>query len=59
MELLAEIEARIDFDDEVPPVDTQKLSTAVQDVQQAVEEALGTARRGRVLQGGVQVPYWR
>lgn len=55
VELLAEIEARIDFDDEVPPVDTDKLSAAVADVQQSVEDALQTARRGRVLRGGVQV----
>ena len=55
VELLAEIEARIDFDDEVPPVDTDQLSVAVSDVQQAVEDALATARRGRVLRGGVQV----
>jgi tRNA modification GTPase len=55
VELLAEIEARIDFDDEVPPVDTAKLKEAVADVQQAVEEALTTARRGRVLRQGIQV----
>lgn len=55
VELLAEIEARIDFDDEIPPVDTEQLSEAVSDVQQAVEDALQTARRGRVLRGGVQV----
>jgi tRNA modification GTPase len=55
VELLAEIEARIDFDDEVPPVDTAKLTAAVANVQRSVEEALQTARRGRVLHTGVQV----
>lgn len=55
IELLAEIEARIDFDDEVPPVDSATLSAAVAEVQAALEAALATSRRGRVLRSGIQV----
>lgn len=55
VELLAEIEARIDFDDEVPPVDSATLSLAVAEVQAALEAALATSRRGRVLRTGIQV----
>ena len=55
VELLAEVEARIDFDDEVPPVDAAALSGDVAAVQAALETALATSRRGRVLRSGIQV----
>lgn len=55
VELLAEVEARIDFDDEVPPVDAAALSGDVAAVQAALEAALATSRRGRVLRSGIQV----
>ena len=54
VELLAEIEARIDFDDEIPPMDSVKLSADVAEVQAALEAALATSRRGRVLRSGIQ-----
>lgn len=55
VDLLAEIEARIDFDDEVPAIDSAKLSADVAAVQAALEAALATSRRGRVLRTGIQV----
>lgn len=53
--LLAELEAMIDFEEDVPDSDMQRLQQRVQEVGEGVQQALGTASRGRLLTAGLQV----
>ncbi|XP_057859356.2 uncharacterized protein LOC131068198 isoform X2 [Cryptomeria japonica] len=54
IEMLAEIEARLDFDDEMPPLDTRLLISRINEMWQQVHQALETANRGQLLQTGLQ-----
>ena len=53
--LLAEMEARLDFDEELPNLDYTMVAQKIADIQQQVETALSTARQGRLLRSGLQV----
>jgi tRNA modification GTPase len=55
IDLLVEMEARLDFDDEMPNLDTSALTTRIETMCQRLQEALATAGRGRLLQSGLQV----
>ncbi|EIE18915.1 tRNA modification GTPase TrmE [Coccomyxa subellipsoidea C-169] len=53
--LLAELEARIDFDEDLPPMDAQLLGRRLAELSEKVSSALDTAQRGRLLSTGLQV----
>ncbi|KAG1678814.1 hypothetical protein FOA52_012854 [Chlamydomonas sp. UWO 241] len=53
--LLAELEARLDFDEDMPAMDTARLSASVDGLQQRIEAALRTARQGSLLRQGLQI----
>lgn len=55
LELLAELEARLDFDEDLPPLDVEVLKATVCSLQQDIEDALRTAREGSLLRNGLQV----
>jgi tRNA U34 5-carboxymethylaminomethyl modifying GTPase MnmE/TrmE len=55
VDLLAELEARLDFDDEMEPLDENAIIAQVLQLEEDVTEILGTARRGRLLETGVSV----
>lgn len=55
IELLTEIEARLDFDDEMPPIDLNGIMDKIQYMSQDVENALATANYDKLLQSGLQV----
>ncbi|KAM7518604.1 hypothetical protein LguiB_017566 [Lonicera macranthoides] len=55
IELLTEIEASLDFDDEMPPIDVEQIMNKIHSMSQDVEEALGTANYDKLLQSGLQV----
>ena len=55
IELLTEIEARLDFDDEMPPIDLNLIMTKIHAMSQDVENALETANYDKLLQSGLQV----
>lgn len=55
IELLAEIEARLDFDDEMPPLDTNMLIAKINEMWHDVQQALDTANYDKLLQSGLQV----
>ena len=55
VDLLVEMEARLDFDDEMPDLDTSALITRIETMCQRLQEAIATAGRGRLLQSGLQV----
>lgn len=55
IDLLVEMEARLDFDDEMPILDTNALIGRVETMSQHLQQALATAGRGHLLQSGLQV----
>ncbi|KAJ0241493.1 hypothetical protein HA466_0218750 [Hirschfeldia incana] len=55
IELLTEIEARLDFEDEMPPLDTDLVISRINKMSEDVESALDTANYDKLLQTGLQV----
>eukprot|EP00250_Pteridium_aquilinum_P015158 c22417_g1_i1 orf=42-1754(+) len=55
IEMLAEIDARLDFDDELPDLDVSLLVRKIEKMWQKVQQALKTEKRGKLLQIGIQV----
>jgi len=55
IDLLVEMEARLDFDDELPPLDRSMLVDRLKKMQADVDYALSRATLGRVLDTGVSV----
>ncbi|XVE55452.1 hypothetical protein DITRI_Ditri03aG0159700 [Diplodiscus trichospermus] len=54
-ELLTEIEARLDFEDEMPPLDINLVMDRIHAMSQDVEHALETANYDKLLQSGLQI----
>ncbi|XP_021896039.1 uncharacterized protein LOC110813277 isoform X2 [Carica papaya] len=55
IELLTEIEARLDFDDEMPPLDLGLIMNKIHAMSNNVDSALDTANYDKFLQSGLQV----
>lgn len=55
IELLTEIEARLDFDDEMPPLDLNLIMHKIHSMAGEVETALETANYDKLLESGLQV----
>ncbi|KAL7154600.1 hypothetical protein ABFS83_03G012500 [Erythranthe nasuta] len=55
IELLTEIEARLDFDDEMPPLDSDLVVNKICTMLREVDNALETANYDKLLQSGVQI----
>ncbi|MEM1368134.1 MAG: tRNA uridine-5-carboxymethylaminomethyl(34) synthesis GTPase MnmE [Cyanobacteria bacterium P01_H01_bin.15] len=55
LDILAEIEARIDFADDLPPLDESAIANQLTAVSQEVEKILSTRDRGALLRSGVKV----
>uniref|UniRef100_A0A7N0TXY8 TrmE-type G domain-containing protein n=1 Tax=Kalanchoe fedtschenkoi TaxID=63787 RepID=A0A7N0TXY8_KALFE len=55
IELLTEIEARLDFDDEMPPLDPNTVMDMIYSMSRDVETALETAHFDKLLQTGLQI----
>lgn len=55
IELLTEIEARLDFDDEMPQLDLNLIMAKIHAMSRDVENALETANYDKLLQSGLQV----
>lgn len=55
IELLTEIEARLDFEDELPPLNLPSLIGKISVMQRDVQDALDTANYDKLLQSGIQV----
>lgn len=53
--MLADIDARLDFDDELPDLDVSLLVQKIEKMWQKVQQALKTEKRGKLLQTGIQV----
>ncbi len=55
LDILAEIEARIDFEEDLPPLDEPLITQQLQAVAAEVERLLATADRGELLRTGIKV----
>ncbi|MBE9176349.1 tRNA uridine-5-carboxymethylaminomethyl(34) synthesis GTPase MnmE [Synechocystis salina LEGE 06155] len=55
LDILAEVEARIDFEDDLPPLDEDLIRQQLQDLYQQLEAILNTAQRGELLRTGLKV----
>ena len=55
LDILAEVEARIDFADDLPPLDEAEIRDRLQATSAQLEEILATAERGELLRNGLKV----
>jgi tRNA modification GTPase len=55
LDLLAEIEARLDFADDLPPLDESEIVAQLDDAVAEVQQILATADRGQLLRTGLKV----
>jgi tRNA modification GTPase len=55
LDILAEIEARIDFEDDLPPLDYEATLLSIEQVFCQVSLILATAERGELLRSGLKV----
>jgi tRNA modification GTPase len=55
LDLLAEIEARIDFEEDLPPLDEPSLQGQLQQLTAELKQILATADRGELLRTGLKV----
>lgn len=55
LDILAEVEARIDFEDDLPPLDEDWVKAQLSYVLAEVERILATADRGELLRTGLKV----
>jgi tRNA modification GTPase len=55
LDLLAEVEARIDFEEDLPPLDESEIRISIETVLNQVKDILATADRGELLRTGLKV----
>lgn len=55
LDILAEIEARIDFEEDLPPLDEEQVKRQIEAVLAEVNQILVTADRGELLRTGLKV----
>ncbi len=55
LDVLAEVEARIDFADDLPPLDEAGVALELRGIGEAIAQILATADRGELLRSGIKV----
>ncbi len=55
LDLLAEIEARIDFEEDLPPLDTCAVTKKIAALTEQIGQIVATADRGELLRSGLKV----
>jgi tRNA modification GTPase len=55
LDQLAELEARVDFEDDLPPLDGAAVTAAIVEVQAELEHLVAEARQGELLRQGLRV----
>ena len=55
LDILSEIEARIDFEEDLPPLDEKAISQGLEEILGQVESILTTAEQGELLRNGLKV----
>jgi tRNA modification GTPase len=55
LDILAAVEARIDFADDLPPLDESGIVADIEQLVEAVDQIIATADRGELLRSGLKV----
>ncbi|MEA5552895.1 tRNA uridine-5-carboxymethylaminomethyl(34) synthesis GTPase MnmE [Anabaena cylindrica UHCC 0172] len=55
LDILAEIEARIDFEEDLPPLDEQRIITEIDKISLEITKLLATKDKGELLRTGLKV----
>ncbi len=55
LDVLAEVEARVDFADDLPPIDEDGVRSQLQTILEQITHILSTARQGELLRTGLKV----
>ena len=55
LDVLAEVEARVDFADDLPPIDEDKVRSQLQTILEQITHILSTAQQGELLRAGLKV----
>ena len=55
LDVLAEVEARVDFADDLPPIDEGAVRDGLQRILDEITRILSTGRRGELLRSGIKV----
>ncbi|MBE9056210.1 tRNA uridine-5-carboxymethylaminomethyl(34) synthesis GTPase MnmE [Sphaerospermopsis sp. LEGE 08334] len=55
LDILAEIEARIDFEEDLPPLDEQRIINEIDQISLAINKLLATKDKGELLRTGLKV----
>ncbi|ABW26749.1 tRNA uridine-5-carboxymethylaminomethyl(34) synthesis GTPase MnmE [Acaryochloris marina] len=55
LDTLAEVEARVDFEDDLPPLDEAGVQAELQDIHATLQAILATADQGELLRNGLTV----
>jgi len=55
LDILAEIEARIDFEEDLPPLDQERIITEIEQVTGEINKLLATKDQGELLRTGLKV----
>lgn len=55
LDVLAEVEARVDFADDLPPIDEDEVRSQLQSIRQQLSKILSTAHTGELLRTGLKV----
>ena len=54
-DLIAELDARLDFDEDLPPLDSDDIKHRIRKLERELERAIATAERGRLMETGITV----
>ncbi len=55
IQLLADLEARLDFEDDLPPLDLEVWTSSLDQAYDEIKQLLSTAHRGQLLRTGLKV----
>ncbi|MBM0742428.1 tRNA uridine-5-carboxymethylaminomethyl(34) synthesis GTPase MnmE [Phormidium sp. CLA17] len=55
IDILAEIEARVDFEEDLPPLNEAEIQTRLQQVLDEIDQILATADQGELIRTGLKV----
>ena len=55
LDVLAEVEARVDFADDLPPINEDEVRSRLQSIHQQIVQILSTAHQGELLRAGLKV----
>lgn len=55
LDILAEIEARIDFEDDLPPLNKKSIIESLEEILAKLQKILVTADQGKLLRSGIKV----